>query len=161
MKNITLALALISLLACNRDEVAANDTSEQSGANEAVVPTDAMTATTTAELVPIGGTTATSTATAATGTETATSTGVPPKDTAPAPTAEIAAGQNVYRAHCASCHGAAGRKAAGTFTLASRATQARPNEELARVIREAPSHKQLTLAPAEVEAVVAYVKALQ
>jgi mono/diheme cytochrome c family protein len=151
MKNILLLFALIVLLSCNRDRIAANDTAAQSGANERVVPTDSMPpvqATTTTELVPVAG-------------ATATSTGEPPKDTAPAPTGDIVEGQGVYRERCASCHGADGKKPAGKFILASGPTQARADAELADAIRKAPSHKQLKLKDEQVNGVVAYVKALQ
>ncbi|HYO79083.1 MAG TPA: c-type cytochrome, partial [Thermoanaerobaculia bacterium] len=66
-----------------------------------------------------------------------------------------------FRERCASCHGADGKKLAGDFTLASGATQARPDAELARAIRENPAHKQMKLESAQVDTVVAYVKALQ
>jgi mono/diheme cytochrome c family protein len=166
MRKLTLILALAVLMGCNRDRVATND---HSGANERVVPTDSMMTTAAAEtstLVPLGGATDTSAATVTThtpnvGTTTRTLTGEPPKDTAPAPTGDIAAGQGVYRAQCASCHGADGKTAVGSFTLASAATQARPDAELARAIHEAPSHKTLKIEHAQVSAVVAYVKALQ
>jgi mono/diheme cytochrome c family protein len=152
MRTMLLVLAILSLVSCNRDRIAANDTGDQSGANERVIPTESMPppvqATTTTELVPVAG-------------ATATSTGEPPKDTAPAPTGDIVTGQNVFRERCASCHGADGKKPAGAFTLASGATQARADDELARAIREAPSHKQLMLSDGQVNGVVAYVKALQ
>ena len=147
MKNIPLVFALTFLLACNRDRIAATETSDQSGANERVVPTESMPppqATSGTELVPIAGATATETA-----------------DAAPAPAEDIVAGQKVFREHCASCHGADGKKPLGTFILASGATQARPDEELGRAIRDAKSHKQLRLDDGEVSGVVAYVKALQ
>jgi mono/diheme cytochrome c family protein len=151
MRKLGLILTLAVLLACNRDRIAANDTADQSGANERVVPTESMPAeqaTSGTALVPIAG-------------ATATSTGEPPKDTAPAPTGDIVAGQKVFRERCASCHGADGKTAAGDFTLASGATQARADAELANAIRKAPSHKQLRLNDGEVNGVVAYVKALQ
>ncbi|HEX8617418.1 MAG TPA: c-type cytochrome [Thermoanaerobaculia bacterium] len=171
MRKLTLILALAALMGCNRDRVATND---HSGANERVVPTDSMVTTAAAETstlvpvggVPAGGTTETSAATITShtpdaGTTTRTITGEPPKDTAPAPTGDIAAGQGVYRAQCASCHGADGKTATGLFTLASAATQQRADAELVRVIRDSPSHKALRLESAQLSAVVAYVKALQ
>jgi mono/diheme cytochrome c family protein len=151
MRKLALILALAVLLACNRDRVAATETADQSGANERVVPAESMPAeqaTSGTELIPIAGATGTSTA-------------EPPKDTAPAPTGDIVAGQKVFRERCASCHGADGKKPLGEFILASGATQARPDAELAKAIREAPSHKQLRLNDGEVHGVVAYVKALQ
>ena len=163
-----LILALPLLMACNRDRIAATETSDLSGANEGVVPTDSMmtaTAETTSALVPVGGTD-TSATTVTTimpnaGTTTRAITGEPPKDTAPASTADIAQGQGVFRERCASCHGAAGKTPVGDFTLASAATQRRANAELARAIRENAAHRQLRLESAQVDAVVAYVKALQ
>jgi mono/diheme cytochrome c family protein len=152
MRKLALILTLPVLLACNRDRIAATDTSDQSGANERVVPTESMPppqATSATELVPIAGAT------------TGTSTAEPPKDTAPAPAEVIVAGQHVFRERCASCHGADGKKAVGAFILASGATQARPDEELGRAIRDARSHKQLRLNDGQVNGVVAYVKALQ
>lgn len=151
MRQLALILALAALAACNRDRIAANDTADQSGANERVVPTESMpaeVATSGTALVPIAG-------------ATGTSTGEPPKDTAPAPTGDIVAGQKVFRERCASCHGADGKTPVGTFILASGATQARPDAELADAIRQAPQHKQLRLNDGEVYGVVAYVKALQ
>jgi mono/diheme cytochrome c family protein len=148
MNNILLVFAMILLVSCNRDRVAATD---RSGANERVVPTESMPppqATSATELVPIAG-------------ATATSTGEPPEDTAPAPTGDIVTGQHVYRERCASCHGADGKKPVSEFILASGPTQARPDAELANAIREARSHKQLRLNDGEVNGVVAYVKALQ
>lgn len=149
MRNILLVPALIVLLSCNRDRIAANDTAARSGANDRVVPTDSMPpvqATTTTELVPVAG---------------ATSTGEPTKDAAPAPTGDIVVGQGVYRKQCASCHGADGKKPAGKFILASGPTQARADAELADAIRAAPSHKRLRLNDGEANGVVAYVKAMQ
>jgi mono/diheme cytochrome c family protein len=151
MRKLVLILTLPVLLACNRDRVAANDTADQSGANERVVPTESMPppqATSATELVPVAGATSTSTA-------------EPPKDTAPAPAEVIVAGQKVFRERCVSCHGADGKTPVGTFVLASGATQARADDELGRAIREAKSHKQLRLNDGQVNGVVAYVKALQ
>lgn len=167
MRKLTLILALVSLMACNRDRVAANDTAAQSGANDNVVPTDSMTsgAETGTALVPVGGTdTSATTVTSSTPGGTTTTraiTNEPPPDTAPAPAERISQGQGVYRERCASCHGADGKKATGAVTLASAATQARPDAELARAIRENPAHKQLTVEQEQVSAVIAYVKALQ
>jgi mono/diheme cytochrome c family protein len=155
MRKLALILALAVLMACNRDRVAATETADQSGANERVVPAESMPAeqaTSGTELIPIGGATATSTA---------TSTAEPPKDTAPAPTGDIVAGQKVFRERCVSCHGADGKKPVGSFILASGATQARPDAELGEAIRNAPSHKKMRLNDGEVNGVVAYVKALQ
>jgi len=169
MRNLTFALALLALAACNRDGVE----TRTSGANEQVIPTESMTTTptpvteSTSTLIPIGGT-----ATGGTPPETITThtpnaqtttraVGNPPADAAPAPTRDIAAGQPIFRSHCAGCHGADGRKPAGNVILASPATQGKSEDEIARRIREAQSHRNLSLQQTEISAVAAYVKALQ
>ncbi|HYO76269.1 MAG TPA: cytochrome c [Thermoanaerobaculia bacterium] len=172
MKNVTLALGLTFLIACNRDAVE----TPQSGKNDQVIPsTTTAEATTTSELVPLGDTAATDTSatagttastvtthTPATGQTTArTATSEPPPDTAPAPPAVIAAGQAVYRTKCVSCHGVDGKNAIAGVMLASAATQAKSDEALAITLRDAPQHRGLGIQPTQLLPLVAYVKALQ
>ncbi|HEX8254323.1 MAG TPA: cytochrome c, partial [Thermoanaerobaculia bacterium] len=170
--NITLALGLIVLIACNRDAVE----TPESGKNDQVIPsTTTAEATSTTALVPIGDTMATDTAATAgttastvtthspaTGSTTArTVTSEPPPDTAPAPPAIIAAGQEIYRAKCVSCHGADGKNEIAGVMLASAATQAKSDEALATTLRDAPQHRRLGIEPRQLLPLIAYVKALQ
>jgi mono/diheme cytochrome c family protein len=169
MRKLTLVLTLLALVACNRDRAETN--SPDSGANQNVLDTAASgtaipDATATDVTLPIGGSPAdaeavTESMAEATATGT-TTTAEPPKDTAPAPTNQIADGQTVFRANCTNCHGADGKKPVrGGKSIVSPETQGRPDAELARVLREAPMHRQLTLDDKQVAAVVAYVKALK
>lgn len=144
-------MTLLTLTGCNRDRVetpegATNDTVMT---NSDAVSTGTGTGTTTTAAPP-----ATTTATPITST-------MPTSDAAPAPTGEIADGQSVYKARCATCHGADGKKNAANVILASRETQSKPNEVLIRTIRELGPHRGLTLSDAEAEAVVSYIKALR
>jgi mono/diheme cytochrome c family protein len=174
MKNMTLILALFVFAACNRDAVerdAPHDLTTTEAASTAT-NTGPVNATSTNALVPIGTTSDTAGTTANTvTTQTPTQGGAqtttraiteqPPKDAAPAPTQQIAAGQSTYNQSCASCHGANGRTAAGNVTLASKATQSKPDAQLAKTLRDNPAHKNLGLQQAQIDQVVAYVKALQ
>ena len=174
MKKLTFALALLALAACNRDGAE----TRTSGANDQVIPTESMNTAapsvtdSTSTLIPIGGTAAGTDTTGTSPASTITThtpnaqtttrvVGDPPADAAPAPTAKIAAGQPVFRTHCESCHGPTGRKPAGTVVLASPATQAKPQEEIVRRIREVEAHRGLTLQSPQLDVVAAYVKALQ
>jgi mono/diheme cytochrome c family protein len=141
-------MTLLALTACNRDHVetpegATNDTVMT---NSDAVSTDTGT---TAAMPPT-----TTTATPNTNT-------MPTSDAAPAPTGEIADGQSVYKARCATCHGADGKKNAANVILASRETQSKPDATLIRTIRETGPHRGLTLSDAEAAAVVSYIKALR
>lgn len=153
---LTAALILVALVACNRDRVetpegATNDTVLANPPNDATMTDTAATATAAT------GTTATMPTTTATpNTNTA-----PPADAAPAPAEQIAAGRDVYNAKCAGCHGADGKKVAGPVTLASAATQSKPDAELIRTIRDVGPHAGLTADEAQAAAVVAYLKALK
>ncbi len=169
MRKLIPVLTIIALVACNRDGVEQNP--GDSGANNNVIDTAASSgtaipdATATDVTLPIGGSPADASAvtesmSAATETST-TSTGEPPKDTAPAPTSQIADGQSVFRTSCAGCHGADGKKPAGGRTIVSPQTQQRGDAELAGAIRTSPAHRQMKLDENQLAAVVAYVKALK
>lgn len=150
MKALAIAtMTLLALVACNRDRI---ETPE--GARNDTVMTDSDAATAAP---------ATDTAASAPPTTTATpnTNTAPPTDAAPAPTGEIADGQAVYKARCASCHGADGKKNAANVILASAQTQSRPDADLIRIIRDMGPHRGLTLNDAEAAAVVSYIKALR
>lgn len=177
MKKLAAIALLLVCVACNRDRegttpIDSSDTAATSGTSATapaspaetgtLVPTDTGVATPSA----ISGTATTSfpsstTATPPTTTIPTNPTTEPPPDTAPAPTAQIAAGRPIYEGKCASCHGADGRKQVGSVTLASAATQSKSDADLARTLREAPQHRNLGLDPQSVTTVVAYVKALK
>lgn len=137
-------MTLLALTACNRDRV---ETPE--GAANDTVMTNSDAATTAA---PPPATTTT----IAPATDT-----MPASDAAPAPTGEIADGQAVYKARCASCHGADGKKNAANVILASKETQSKPDATLITTIRDTGPHRGLTLNDAEGAAVVSYIKALK
>lgn len=169
MRKLLPVLTILALVACNRDKVETQ--TPDSGANQNVLDTAASgtavpDATATDVTLPIGGSPADASAVTesmaeATATST-TATAEPPKDTAPAPTNQIADGQGVFRASCASCHGADGKKPVrGGRPMVSPETQQKADAELARVLRASPAHAQLKLDDKQVAAVVAYVKALK
>lgn len=135
-------MTLLALTACNRDRI---ETPEGARNDTVMTTSDAATAApppTTTTIAP-----ATNTATAS--------------DAAPAPTGEIADGQAAYKARCATCHGADGKKNAANVILASSATQSKPDADLVRLIRDTGPHRGLTLSDAEAAAVVSYIKALR
>ena len=145
MKALGLAtITVLALAACNRDRVetpeGAQNTTVIDTAPPAPAATDTMATITT---------TATNTSTGAT------------SDAAPAQTTQIADGQSVYKARCASCHGVDGKKNAANVILASAETQARPDAQLIQMIREQGPHRGLTMSDAEAAAVVSYIKALK
>jgi mono/diheme cytochrome c family protein len=150
MKAFAIAtMTLLALVACNRDRI---ETPEGARNDTVMTTSDAPTAapaTDTASPAP-------PTTTATPNTNTA-----PVSDAAPAPTSEIAAGQAVYKARCASCHGADGKKNAANVILASKETQARPDAVLIGIVRDMGPHRGLTLSDAEAAAVVSYIKALR
>ena len=142
-------MTLLTLTACNRDRV---ETPE--GASNDTVMTNSDAASTDT------GTTAAAPPPTTT-TATPDTTTMPTSDAAPAPTGEIADGQSVYKARCATCHGADGRKNAANVLLASKETQSKPDADLVKTIREMGPHRGLTLSDAEAAAVVSYIKALK
>ena len=169
MRKLLFVFALFAVIACNRDKVETR--TPDSGANQNVVDTAASgtaipDATATDVTLPIGGTPADASAVtesmkeAATETS-ATTTAEPPKDTAPAPTGQIADGQSIFRTSCAGCHGADGKKPVRGHAIVSPETQQKPDAELARMLRAAPTHKRLNLDEKQIAAVIAYVKALK
>lgn len=135
-------MTLFALTACNRDRV---ETPEGASNDTVMTNSDATTA------APPPTTTTMPTATST----------MPTSDAAPAPTGEIADGQAVYKARCATCHGADGKKNAANIILASAETQSKPDADLIRLIRDTGPHRGLTLNDAEAAAVVAYIKALK
>ena len=150
MKALAIAtMTLLALVACNRDRV---ETPEGATNDTVMTNSDAATAAP-----------ATDTAASAPPTTTATpnTNTAPTTDAAPAPTGEIADGQSVYKARCASCHGADGKKNAANVILASAQTQSKPDADLIRIIRDMGPHRGLTLSDAEAAAVVSYIKALR
>jgi mono/diheme cytochrome c family protein len=152
MKALAIAtLTLLALTACNRDRV---ETPEGASNDTVMTNSDAATAAPATDTLTTSAPTATTTATPNTNT-------APPTDAAPAPTGEIADGQSVYKARCASCHGADGKKNAANVILASAQTQSKPDADLIRIIREQGPHRGLTLSDAEAAAVVSYITALR
>jgi mono/diheme cytochrome c family protein len=166
MKKLAAISMLLICVACSRDRegttpIETSDTAATSGASATAAPRPpddgSMIPTHTGVTSPDEGT-AGAPLTTTIPTNPATE---PPPDTAPAPTAQIAAGQPIFQSKCASCHGAAGRTAIGNVTLASAATQAKSDAELARTVRESPQHRRLGLNDEQVNTVVSYVKALK
>jgi mono/diheme cytochrome c family protein len=150
MKALAIAtMTLLALAGCNRDRV---ETPEGAANDTVMTNSDATTAAPATETL----STAPPTTTATPNTNTA-----PTSDAAPAPTAEIADGQAVYKARCASCHGADGKKNAANVILASTQTQSKPDADLIRTIRDMGPHRGLTLSDAQAAAVVSYIKALR
>ncbi|HYC90333.1 MAG TPA: cytochrome c [Thermoanaerobaculia bacterium] len=135
-------LSLLALTACNRDRVE----TPEGASNDTVMTTSDAAATapppTTTTVTPNTST-------------------MPTSDAAPAPTSEIADGQAAYKARCATCHGADGKKNAANVILTSAATQSKPDADLIRTIRETGPHRGLTRSDAEAAAVVSYIKALR
>lgn len=181
MKKLLTATAILLLFACGKkaDETRVSDTSDTgvtTGTNatapaspaevSTVMPTDTgsidgspQPTGTSATNIPANATATppagnTSTATPNTNTN-------PPADAAPAPTNQIADGQSIYRGNCESCHGADGKKPAGGKTLVSAATQAKSSATLVHDLSTDAAHKSLRLGAAQLESVVAYVKALK
>jgi mono/diheme cytochrome c family protein len=140
-------LSLLALTACNRDRV---ETPEGANNDTVMTTSDAVSTDTGTTAAPP----TTTTATPNTNT-------MPTSDAAPAPTSEIADGQAAYKARCASCHGADGKKNAANVILTSAATQSKPDADLIKIIRETGPHRGLTLSDAEAAAVVSYIKALR
>ena len=150
------ALILVAIVACNRDRIetpegATNDTVLQNPPNDATMTDTAATTMATTDVA-----TDTAMTTATPNTDTAL-----PADAAPAPTQQIAAGRDLYNARCAQCHGADGKKAAGPVSLATAATQSKPDAELIRFVRENGAHRNLATDDAQAAAAVAYIKALK
>ncbi|MDQ3283810.1 MAG: cytochrome c [Acidobacteriota bacterium] len=168
---MTLLLALFIFAACNRDAVERNAPHDITTTEASTTPTDTSASTAASSdtgstaLVPVGtnANTVTTETPAQGGAQTTTRaiTEQPPADAAPAPTQQIAAGQPLFKQHCATCHGADGRKTVGRVTLASKETQSRSESELAQAFQNNPAHKQLGLQQAQLSPVIAYVKALQ
>lgn len=143
-KLLTITILVLALVACNRDPVE----------SPAAAANDTLATNIAANADPVPTTTVTQTATPNTAT-------MPTSDAAPAPTADIAAGQIAYKARCAGCHGADGKKVAGPVTLASAATQSKSDEELLRIVRDMGPHRGLTTDDAQARNVIAYIKALK
>jgi mono/diheme cytochrome c family protein len=154
MKALAIAtMTLLALTACNRDHV---ETPE--GASNDTVMTNSDATTPAADPAPVTDTAAPSSTTT---TATPNTNTMPASDAAPAPTSEIADGQAAYKARCATCHGADGKKNAANVILASRETQSKPDAYLIQTIRNMGPHRGLTVSDAEAKAVVAYIKALR
>lgn len=152
---LSAALLVLMLSACNRDRVetpegAANDTVLTNSSVSDVTSTN----TETAALDPDTPVTTTMAATTTTGTAL-------PVDSAPASPAQVFDGRAVYIARCAGCHGADGKKVAGPVTLASAATQSKPDADLIRIVRDTGPHRGLTHDEREAAAAIAYIKALE
>lgn len=148
-----LVLLLVICAACKQAESPqSGDTAGSTGTTATVPasPTEGSPATDTVAMQP-----------QPTGTATPNTNTNPPADAAPSPTGEIADGQSVYRARCVTCHGADGKKPAGTVTLVSQATQAKAESELASRFRAVDEHRAVALNENEVTAVVSYIKALR
>ncbi|HEX8412048.1 MAG TPA: cytochrome c [Thermoanaerobaculia bacterium] len=156
------ALLVLVLSACNRDRV---ETPEGAANDTVLTNTNASdTASTNTETNALDATAPPSTTTASpmpTTTATPNTNTAPPTDAAPAPPAQISDGRAVYTARCASCHGADGKKVAGPVTLASAATQSKPDADLVRIVRDMGPHRGLTLDEGQAAAAIAYVKALK
>jgi mono/diheme cytochrome c family protein len=171
MKALAIAtMTLLALVACNRDRVetpdgATNDTAmtnSDAASNAPATDTLSTVATTSTMSTAWTDTTGTtSTDTAATTTATPNSSTMPTTDAAPSPTNQIADGQPVYKARCAGCHGADGKKNAANVILASKETQSKPDAVLIKTIRDMGPHRGLTLSDAQAAAVVSYIKALR
>ena len=94
----------------------------------------------------------------------------PPTDTAPALSAEAAAGQPLYNSRCASCHGEDGNtpKPPSTVKLTEERIRKIPNEEAVKFLlgpqspaMVAAGHKGAMLTKEEANLVVAYMKELK
>ena len=151
------ALILLTLAACNRDRVE----SPEGATNDTVLTNSGVTDTASTNTETGALTDTAATAPVPTTTVAPNTTSVPPVDSAPAPAEQIAAGRDTYNTKCAGCHGADGKKLAGPVTLASAQTQAKPDADLVRMIRDTGPHRGLTADDGQAAAVIAYVKALK
>ena len=155
------ALFVLVLSACNRDRVE----TPEGATNDTVLTNTSLTdtASTNTETAALDSSATSTTATAPLPTTTATpnTNTAPPPDSAPNSPAQISNGRAVYNSRCATCHGADGKKVAGPVTLASAATQSKPDADLIRIVRDMGPHRGLTLDEGQAAAAIAYIKALK
>ena len=172
MRTLAIAACVVLVLSACRSEEAAEPTQVE-------ITDTTVTAGSTSDTITPGTTeraaTATSTVAPTPATRTSTSappgatvrppaggtTTPPPADAAPAPTSQIIDGRSVYQARCAACHGAAGQRAVGDGrVLRGGAIQKMAQNDIESRIRNSDAHRSINLAPDELRAVAAYVKAL-